>query len=493
MSTNLLSLTEETLAAKDEVLKAVTNAGYDMSLGLTGFNLEAPAKVLFPVLSPFRNRVARHQAANGAKASQWKAITGINVTRKSVFSGYGVAGNLISTTEQDVLAAYAPIALGDTVQMDAAALARGFDDLRARAGTNLLYALMIGEDEALLGSQNFALQTPGTPVVATSTTGGTIATTTAINVKVSVRTLQNYYTGGGTVLSAQGTVTTGAGSTNSGTATVPAVVGAAAYDWYVSGFYYATTYVNKVTITSIPGADQAVTNLPLLSGNNITAASRASDLSADPNAFNGLLASLVGDYNATGTLVQHGAGSTASGATFQSLDGATLTGNSGGITEIDNILQSLWDTSNISPTVLMANSQHIRDITRKVIATGGAYTLFQPDNIAQRQGVVGGQVLRTYLNPAVEAQPIDIVVQPHLPQGTIILGAERLPFPGNNVESVWSVETQQEYQQVEYAMSRGTAGAAWSGPRYDFEVRAIETFRNQFPAGCAVLQNVAAG
>jgi hypothetical protein len=141
----------------------------------------------------------------------------------------------------------------------------------------------------------------------------------------------------------------------------------------------------------------------------------------------------------------------------------------------------------------MANSQHLRDITRKVIATGGAYTLFQPDNIAERQGVVGGQILRTYLNPAVDAQPIEIVAMPHLPQGTIILGSERLPFPDSQVEAVWSVETQQEYEQVEYAMSRGAAGAAWSGPRYDFEVRAIETFRNQFPAGCAVLQNVAAG
>jgi hypothetical protein len=488
---DLTQLTAETLGVKDEVLKAVTSQGYNTTLGLTGYNLEAPAKLLVPVLSPFRNRVPRAMAPNGAAAAQWKAITGLNVTNASLFTPFGVAGNLVSTTEQDNLASYKAISLGDSVQMDAAALARGFDDLRARAGTNLLYSVMIAEDQMLLGAQNFALQTPGTPVVTVVASGGNIGTV-AINVKVSARTLENYFTGGGTVLSAQGTATPGSGSTNSATVTVAAVAGAVAYDWYVGGYYYTTTTVNAATITSVPVADAAVANLPHLSGANISAASRASDLSADPNAFNGLLASVTGDYAANGGLVQRGSG-TNSGAIFKSLDGAALTGLSGGVSEIDAVLQSLWDSSRISPTVLMANSQHIRDITRKVIATGGAYTLFQPDNVAERQGVVGGQILRTYLNPAVDAQPIEIVAQPNIPQGTIILGSERLPYPGNNVASVWEVETQQEYEQVEYAMSRGNAGAAWSGPRYDFEVRAIEVFKNYFPAGCAVISNVLAG
>ena len=172
-------ITKETL---EQVLKSVTEQGYTTDLNLTGINLSGPALNLFPFLSPYRNRLARVMAPVGAKASQWRAITGINVTNQSIFSGYGAPGNLVSTTEQDYTAKYMPISLGDSVQMDAEALARGFDNLRAGAGTKLLYALMIKEDQADLGASNIALPTPGTPTVTAASTGGTIAATTAVNV-----------------------------------------------------------------------------------------------------------------------------------------------------------------------------------------------------------------------------------------------------------------------------------------------------------------------
>lgn len=479
-------VTAETL---EQITKAVTSQGYTTALGLTGFNLRAGALNLFPFLSPWRNRLPREMAPNGAKSAQWKAITGINVTNQSIFSGYGFAGNLVSTTETDYLAAYQPISLGDSVQMDAEILARGFDTLRAKAGTRLLYATMIKEDQGLLGASNIALPTPGAPTVTTSTTGGSIAATTAINVKVSARTLVNYFNGGGTVYSAQGTVTTGAGSTNSGTASVTAVPGAVAYDWTVGGFYYTTTTAPTVTITSIPGADQALPALPSLGGGTPSAANRAADSSADPNAFNGLLTTITQDYGTNGQ-VTYGTG-TSSGAYIKDLGGATLTGLNGGVVEIDNALQSLWDLKRVSPTVMLVSSQQARDITRKVISTGGATTLFDPTNIEQRRSAAGGYFLESYLNPAVNGQPIEIASMPHIPAGTIIMLTERLPYPDNDAGAVFDVECQSDYTQIEYAMSRGSGNLG--GPRYDFEVRAIETFRNKFPAGCAVLSGVGAG
>src|SRR5581483_11752749 len=77
-------ITKETLEA---VLKSVTNQGYTTDLNLTGINLRGPALNLFPFLSPYRNRLPREMAPVGAKASQWRAITGINVTNQSIFSG----------------------------------------------------------------------------------------------------------------------------------------------------------------------------------------------------------------------------------------------------------------------------------------------------------------------------------------------------------------------------------------------------------------------
>jgi hypothetical protein len=484
-------ITKETL---EEVLKSVTNQGYTTDLNLTGINLRGPALNLFPFLSPWRNRLPREMAAVGAKASQWRAITGINVTNQSIFSGFGAAGNLVSTTESDYTAAYMPISLGDSVQMDAEALARGFDNLRATSGTRLLYATMIKEDQALLGASNIALPTPTAPVVTAATTGGSIAASTVVNVKVSARTLVGYFNGGGTVYSAQGTVTTGSGtSTNSATALATAVPGAVAYDWTVAGFYYTTTTAPIVSITSIPGADQALASLPSLGGTVPTAASRATDSSADPKAFNGLLTSITQDYASNGSgQVTRGTG-VSSGAYLKDLGGATLTGSQGGVTEIDDALQNLWDYYRISPTVMLVSSQQGRDITRKVVATGGATTMFDPDNVEQRRSVVGGQMLQSYLNPAVNGQPIEVAAMPHIPPGTIAMLTERLPYPDNNAGAVFDVECQQDYTQVEYAMSRGTGGGNLTGPRYDFEVRAIETFRNKFPAGCAVISGIGKG
>jgi hypothetical protein len=487
--------TEITNETVTELAKAVnTSQGYTVGLGLQGINLDGPAKSLFPVLSPFRNRVPRVQAPVGARASQWRAITQINVQNQDIFTDWGQAGGLVTTNEQDYAAPYRPISLGDSVHWDAEQLARGFDELRASAGIRLLYATMIKEDQALLGASNIALTTPSSPVLTPASTGGSIPAGTAVSVTVSARTLGNYFNGGGTVLSPATVANTAAGTaTNSVAATVAPVRGAVAYDWFVAGFYYATTTAPLTVVTAVPTANSPLSSLPAIGGAVPTVASRAADTSANPNAFAGLLTQLYADYSTVGTgQVQAGTG-TPSGAQFVYLNGATLTGSNGGITEIDNVLQNLWDFSRISPTVMLCASQQARDITRKVISTGGAYTLFAPNDVEARQNVVGNYMLTTYINPAVNGQPIEILVMPNLPAGTIILLSERLPYPSTNVPNVIDVETQMEYTQIEYAMNRGTPLTNNSGPRYDFEVRAIETLRVYFPAGCAVIQGIAAG
>lgn len=490
--TQLDQLTEATI---EDIVKSVNNssAGYTVGLNVTGIDLEGPSKSLFPVLSPYRNQTPRVQAPVGAKAAQWKAITGINVTNQSIFTGWGAAGGQVTTTEQDYAAYYQPISLGDTVQWDAEDLARGYDQLRAGSGVRLLYALMIKEDQGLLGASNVALNTPAAPILAAANTGGSIPAGTVVTVAVSARTLVNYFDGGGTVLGSSANVTVAAGTgTNSVTALLNGGVrGAVAFDWYVNGFYYQTTTLPALTITSVPTADKALTNLAWLGGATPTSASRAVDSSANPNAFNGLMTSLFADFNENAPgQIQAGQG-IPSGAYFESLNGATLTASDGGCIELDNALQNMWDYYRISPTALLCNSQQAKDITRKVISSGGAYTLFQPDNVEQRRAVVGGAYLETYLNPAVGGQPIDIRVMPHIPPGTLSFISERLPFPDTQIENVFEVETQREYSQIEYAMSRGEGPSG--GPRYDFEVRATETFKNYYPAGCAVVSGIANG
>ena len=518
---DLSSVTAETLEqmqpAMRESLARATTTGFTTALGAQGFELEAPAKFLVPVLSPFRNRIARRMAQIGSLNANWKAITGINVGNANPFVAFGVAGTVVQTTLSVYQAAYVPLALGDTVQMDAQVLAKGFDDLRARSGTNLLFALMIAEDRMLLGGESFALQTPGTPTVATATTGGTIALSTAVNFVVAARNIEGYYlnlslangtgagavAGGGTVTSANGTVTTGGGtSTNTATASVASVAGAVAYDWYAgatnAAYYFIGTTTTNVSpiLTALPGADATNPSVaapqvsPARSGGGLNVRTAFVDTSADANAFNGLLASMAGDVNAAGAYVPRGTG-TSSGASFTSLDNAVLTGIGGTIVQIDAALIALFNNFRISPTRMLMNAQQHLDASNKMVATGAYNTFLQGVDLENRQVMAGGIFMTKYINKAANGMPIIMETQPNLPPGTIILITEVLPYPNNEVNSVFEVETQMEYTQIEYAMSRTTGNLG--GPRYDLEVRAIEVFKNYFPAGCAAISNIAAG
>lgn len=499
---NLYNVTQQTIdmmAKATELAKsAQTTTGFTTVTGLTGYNLEAPSKKLFPVLAPMRNSIPRKKAPAGAPAANWKAITKINANNASATTGFGYAGALVSTATQTFTAKYAVIAQGESVQYDAEVQARGFEDLRATAGVNLLYSLMIEEDKLIKFGQAFSLGTPTAPTLTPSSSGGTIG---AVNVDVAVaaRTGQGWYTGNTTAAStatASGSLT---GSTNSIAATVPYVRGAVCYDWYVGThggtlYYYGTTTVNKNTITFVPGSAQSVNpNDPTV--NTVTpppATAPGVDASGDPLAWNGLLASLTAHYDGNGSFVQYGTGVSPTGAYVKSLDGAVLTGNNGTINEIDAALAQLWVTAKLSPTKIRVNSLDHVNISNKIIASGGAYTLFRPNNVNERQNVVGGQLVDTYLNKYVNGRPIPIETDPWLMQGTIIIETAELPYPNNEVANVMEIEALLEYQQIEYAIARA-AGSATGGPRYDFEVRAQQVFKNYFPGSMAVIQNVGNG
>lgn len=508
MADTFNSITAETLAMmKPSVQKALTT-GITTGTGLTGYELEEPSKKLFPVWTPFRNRIPRVHAPVGSMAAHWKAITKIDANRQRPSVPFGQAGALLATEELDFQSNYYTIAQGNTVQMDAQMLARGFEDLRATAGINTLYSMMIAEDRMLIGGQNFNIPQPPTPILANATTGGSILHGLTVHVRVVARNHENYYYGGGSLPSADKTVATDAAlDTNKITASVPsqlngafnqALGGVVAYDWYVSSdgtnyFYYTTTTVNTVQISFIPSSDNATPTLPELAPAD-TWANAQTDTSADANASNGLLATLSGAY-LNGIFVAPGtASSQPSGALFQSLDGNKLNASAGRIVEIDNAIRQIWDNVQLSPTRILVSGEQMMDITAGIVKSGeggGGTYKFIGNNPADSRALHAGYAVVDYTNPIFPSQPIAIETMPHLMPGTIIILTEVLPYPNNQVANVLEVETQQEYQQLEYAMSRqdGPNG----GPRYDLEVRAIECFKNYFPASMAVIQNVASG
>lgn len=483
---------EEITKATLNLMKDATTNGFTTADGLYGFGLEPVAKLVYPFAAPFITQTPRKPAPSGSAAARWKAIVGFGYTKQRPTTAFGAPGNLVTTVEQDYVAPYAVLSLGDTVQMDAQTLARGFDNLRAKSGIKTLYELKTGEDIIALGGQTFALQTPAAPTLTYSSTGGTITNgaTVAVawKVGVAVRTIEGYQYGTvtaqgdqmSTVLSATASVNVPAGATTGSiTAAVKAVDGAAAYDWYTDNgtggalVWSGTTTVNTYDLTA------AATS---------TVQAPAADASADAEAFNGLYATMTGDYTSNGQ-VTRGTGTRGSGSTFSSLDGATLTGIDGSIQEIDNVLLTLAQTLKISPTRLIMNPQQAMDITNKIFQTGGFRVMLQAGR--KQDNLTGGAYIEDYINKAWQGRMVKMVVDPQVPPGTILGVTDVLPFPDNTIDSVLQIETQQEYQQIEYAMSRGTGSTG--GPRYDYEVRTIEVLKNYFPAGCFAITNVAAG
>ncbi|TIH34969.1 hypothetical protein D4765_11795 [Subtercola vilae] len=392
---------------------------------------------------------------------------------------------------QDVTALYARIGAGYTVTKDAITFGADYADAKAIAIFNAINQYKIGEDKKAIGGQNFALAVPATPTVTPSANGGSIPATTAVPVKVAVRTGSNFSWGGSGIASSAGSATTGSGTTNSAVVTVPAVRGAVAYDWFVNGFWYTTTTVNTVTVTTIPTANATapITNVSGLSTVYPTSVPTV-DASASSLDFNGLIASLAGDYATSGYgLVTPGQGSP-SGAKFLSLDGAPLTFSGGSVNEFDTLNQYIYDSVQLSPDRYMVSSQQSKTLSKAFLAAGtSSVYLEQGNGDGGRTNASLGGHLNTYFN-AITGDRIEIEVNPNLPAGTIIATRDSIPFPNSNISNTMELRTQEDLTDWDYPAGRQSG--AGGGPRYDGEVYSVETFINRAPVSMGVLQNITA-
>ena len=484
-----MDLTQISAETLDQIKKAATS-GVTIGTGLHGVDLSGLVS-LIPVNTPFYDKVSKSTAEQGAQFAQWEVLLNVNSSQPDPATAFDYAAALANIEQLDVASPFGKVGSGYTVTQDAINRAKGYADAKAIAVFNALNQYKIGMDKKLLGAQSFALATPGTPTVAASTTGGTIAASTAVAVKVAARTLSNYHFGGSTKASAAGSVTTGSGTaTNSVTASVTAVPGAVAYDWYVGTYYVTTTTVNTVVITAVPSSNASVPNLPGLYSTAPTEVP-TTDSSAKANDFNGLLATLTGDYANAGSFgqVTNGSG-VSSGAVFQSLDGSPLTVNGGNVSELDAFNEAIYANVEMSVDAYMMSSQTASAISSALLTTSaGTQTMFAPNVVAERQDVVAGGFVSWYINKADGGTPIRIEIQPHLAPGTIIGRTDSVPFPNSNITNTLEQRDQYPVADYEYAASR-IAGQAGGGPRFDGETFSTSALINRAPVAMGVVANI---
>lgn len=461
-----VNYTAETLALmRDSLGKNIT-----ISTGLTAYDLQAPAKNLYPTITPIRNTLPRVQRANPGDAARWRSIMSI------VGSGFNAMGWVpegqrsasMSYAATPVSASYVTLGEEDTVSFEAESAAVGFEDVNATASMRLLQKTMRKEEQALVGGNaTVALGTPTAPTLSASGTGFTLPTLTysVIVVALTYEGYQNSSLSSGVATSKtitgndSLTYVLNGGSSNKSAATTQAVTlgaalfastpvinGAVAYAWFTgaagSETLQAITTINSVSFTApLIGSQQAATLI-------------TADASTNSLAFNGLLSTAFANANAASpAYVAYMATGTAGTGSFLTASGR------GSVMEIDNMLLQMWNQSRLSPTVIYVNAQEQKNITNKVL-TNASGPLLRYDAPANGEGggynIHASGVVRFYFNPySVDGgKDIPIMVHPDLPPGTILAWCDRLPvwYQSNEVPNVAEVLTRRDYYRIDWPL-----------------------------------------
>lgn len=456
--------------------------------GLTFYDLELGAKFLYPVLTPLRNEIPRVSGKGGIQAA-WRAVTGINTTNIRVGVSGGNRNAVMAVSTADYVAAYKGIGMEDNVDFEAQYAGQGFDDIRAIAAKTGLEALMLGEEALLLGGDgSLALGTTPTPVLTQAATGGGLSdgTYSVICVALTLDGMINGSVAGGiqaqiTRLNADGSsdtfgggsaqkssnqtiVVNGGGAVQLVNASVTAVRGAIGYAWF-----WGTAGAEVIgAITGYP----TYQIVAAAAGSQTAASLPSSDNSINNLVFDGLLTQAL---------------KSGSNAYWSDLGGGTLTSDgAGGIVEFDAALKNRWDLYRLSPDTIWISSQQALDIGKKILNAGqttGAYRIvFNPE-----QGMVaGGIMVATYLNrfSMAGAHSLKVRIHPNLPDGTVLMTTNRLPYPLSNVGNVMQVRTRQDYYQIEWPLRTR---------KYEYGVYADEVLQHYFPPSMAVITGIKAG
>jgi hypothetical protein len=462
-----LELMKGALAQPDDSLaKSISTA-----TGLLAYDLQAPAKNLYPFVTPIRNMMPRVGGGTGS-ATNWRQVNNI------IGSGFDAMGwvpegqrsGQMSYSTSNKSATYVTIGEEDAATFEAISAGRQFEDIQARMTFRLLQKMMLKEEMAMLaGNASMTLGVPSTPAVSAQTNANSTLPTATYYVRVVALTLEGYQnssvtagiatsksvvgadgksynlSGGSSNISAESAGQAVTISTNALACTVTAVQGAVAYGWFVS----AANTTNSETLQAITTINSYVQSVPLVTGNQSYTAITQDNSANASYAYDGLLTTaLKSGSNAYINALATGTAGT----------GTTLTASGrGSVNEIDTMVQKMWDNFELSPTVLYVNSQELKNITTKVLSNSSGPLLRYDTRADGSEGeytVTASGVVQFYYNPfAINGGlRIPIKIHPRVSPGTIIGWAENLPiqYQSNEVPNVAEIKTRQDYYQIDW-------------------------------------------
>jgi hypothetical protein len=446
----------------DNISKSITTAN-----NLVAYDLQAPAKNLYPVQTPIRNTLPR--TGGIGTATNWRTV------RNIIGSGFdgmgwvpeGQRSGRMSYLTQSLSASYKTMGEEDQATYEAISAGRGFEDIRARMTMRLLQKLMLKEEAAIIGGNtSVSLTAPASPTLSVGASGGTVVADNYYVwcVALTYEGYRNSSVASGvatsqTITGADGLTYTLSGGSSAASAislvqavtlgqtlraSVPAINGAVAYAWYVSktnntpgtAYLQSITTINSVEFTA-PVVTTGTQLVTAVTGNNST----------NTLAFDGLLYQA---FNPTsGAYIQSQATGTAGTGTPLTASGR------GSIDEIDDMLVTMWNNNQLSPTVIYCNAQEIKNISNKVLSGGTNAPLVRYNlNNEQSMAIGASPFIDTYFNP-ITKQPLKVEVHPNVPPGTILAWADNLPaqYQSSEVPNVAEIRARQDYYQIDWPVT----------------------------------------
>jgi hypothetical protein len=427
-----------------------------LSSGLVPYDLVAPAKLIYPVYSPFRNKIPRTQGQGTQHLA--KIVTAI---QGSAAGGLGQSGNRMSISElnggtlnqsypinlpasgsqsvSDISIPYKFFGLTESVSWLAQFAGQGFDDAAGLAALILLQESMILEEKAILSATSVALSTPNAAVLAAARSAGTGETGLSgvtTNVYVVVTAL-NYY--GETVGSSVASVAASNGQVID--VTLPGnSSGALAYNVYVgTGTTAPARTAQWLKYGAVGAAKITLQGAIPTSGQNPPASDTGT---SSTNDYEGLISAISG--HSAGTVYPSGF----QGSYVNQSVGDVLSTNA-----LNNALEGMWNGPSgvfANPDELWAEGGDLARLAQSMAnaATGTAGYRFEV-NQTDVANLRGGAAVSEYVNP-ITRKVIGLNVHPYIPQGTAIPISWTLPQPIQNVSNVWENVMVQDYLSISW-------------------------------------------
>lgn len=442
------------LPGGSDVAKSFTagSLGIGTISGLVPFDLVAPSRLIYPVYTVFRNKLAR--PAGQGTSRQAKVFTGISGSQTG---GQGVidisipelvqsSGTMSATnwpmnlppsgnqTEVDINVPYRFFGLTEALSWLAQFAGQGFEDVSALASLILLQEMMMGEEYAMLSHSSALLSAPGIPTIAVRTPGSNETALANATYFVAV-TATNYYGETAATFAASSQATTGQVID----VTIAPSTAALSYNIYI-GTSATLSSMHRIA-TGVGGTRYTLQGaVP-----TTTASPPAADTGTGANTrMEGIIPTLTGKSASTSVYP-----SGWQGGYYQPSAGSHLSYN-----VIYTALDALWESVFTSPGAFKADPAEIvgdgGDLMRlsgDIISQGAAtnYRLFlnQPDV----SGVTIGAAVSEFQNP-ITRSVLKMVVHPWLTQGTALLQTYQLPQTWTNVANAWEMTMVQDYVSI---------------------------------------------